>query len=92
MAHLILPNSIPHSRYACPQHRRCVPRAGRDMGRHDVAHDGFDRSRCVLRCAASVSTSERCSADGGSGVSIGKHNSAMRFAHVGRVQNEKTSS
>ena len=33
---------LPHSRYACPQHRRGVPPVGRGMGRHDDADGGFD--------------------------------------------------
>ena len=33
---------LPHSRYACPQHRRGVPPVGRGMGRHDDADGGVD--------------------------------------------------
>ena len=33
---------LPHSRYACPQHRRVVPPVGRGMGRHDDAEGRFD--------------------------------------------------
>ena len=33
---------LPHSRHACPQHRRGVSRVDRGMGRHDDADGGFD--------------------------------------------------
>jgi len=40
---------LPHSRYACPQHRRGVPPVGRGMGRHDDADGGFDAGGDVTR-------------------------------------------